>query len=136
MSISHYLSYAKEHLNNVGKLIPYRITLTTTQKVYLIRNGSQFEQNLFIRFQVVVISLSASVIVVGVLARYLRRKKRVLDPTQFRRNIFNSKRSRTSGMRSPNGGTLIYLNFNYFFYSYNTASFFPFRLREHCEQWP
>lgn len=52
------------------------------------------------------VSLSASVVVVGVLARYLRRKKRVVDPIQFRRNVFSSKRSRTSGIRSPNGGEL------------------------------
>ncbi|KAJ8970320.1 hypothetical protein NQ317_017556 [Molorchus minor] len=50
-----------------------------------------------------IVALSASVVVVGVLARYLRRKKRIVDPVHFRKSTYSSKRSRASGIRSPNG---------------------------------
>ncbi|XP_018572052.1 mitoguardin [Anoplophora glabripennis] len=84
MSFLIHLGHLKYHFNNFRQLLPQRVTLSTTQKV-------------------LVVSLSASVVVVGVLARYLRRKKKIVDPAQFRRNIFSSKRSRASGVRSPNG---------------------------------
>lgn len=48
-------------------------------------------------------SVAASVAVVGVLARYFRRQNRV-DPTRLRKNYYFLRRSRASGVRSPNGG--------------------------------
>lgn len=52
-------------------------------------------------FQVVIVSVVASVALLGVLARYLRRRK---SPRPIRRNrkIGGGRRSRNS-IRSPNG---------------------------------
>ena len=57
----------------------------------------------------IIVSVTASVAVVGLLARYLRRKKRVIDTSKLKRNNFSGKRSRASGIRSPNGKSLIYV---------------------------
>lgn len=51
------------------------------------------------------VSVAASVTVVGVLARYFRRQNRV-DPTKLKKNYF-LRRTRVSGVRSPNGGMKI-----------------------------
>lgn len=51
-------------------------------------------------------------VVVGGLARYLRRKKRTIDPAKLRRNNFSGKRSRASGVRSPNGKKIDFFNFS------------------------
>lgn len=83
MSFWPHLGSISEHLKIFRQIAPSNITLSTTQKVVLVSAG-------------------ASVIVVGALARYLRRKKHVIDPAKLRRNNFSSKRSRASGIRSPN----------------------------------
>ncbi|XP_044759269.1 mitoguardin [Coccinella septempunctata] len=68
----------------VAKYIPIQhITLSTKQKV-------------------IVISLTASVAVVGMLARYLRRPIVTINPTTTNYRTYG-KRSRMSGLRSPNG---------------------------------
>ncbi|CAG9814541.1 unnamed protein product [Phaedon cochleariae] len=93
MILSINLGYFKEHLSFLRQLIPERPLLSTSQKL-------------------VIVSVSTSVVVFGVLSNYLRRKKRVIDPSklkdtsQYRRAVFSTvsgKRSRTSGIRSPNG---------------------------------
>ncbi|XP_049821870.1 mitoguardin [Aethina tumida] len=81
MSLLPHLGPVNEHLQLLKQALPQKFSLSTTQKV-------------------IVLSVTASVAVVGILARYLRRKKRVVDPSKLRR-IFNSKRSRASGIRSP-----------------------------------
>lgn len=53
----------------------------------------------------VVVSVTASVALLGVLARYMRRKKQTVDPKTFRRPL--AKRSRASGVRSPNAGLFL-----------------------------
>ncbi|CAH1105664.1 unnamed protein product [Psylliodes chrysocephalus] len=75
---------AKQYLNTFKQILPLDIHLTTTQKV-------------------VIGSVSASVVLIGVLARLLRRKKNMLDPSKLPKNIFNGKYSRLSGIRSPFG---------------------------------
>lgn len=47
-------------------------------------------------------TVSASVALLGVLAKYMRRKRQSLDPQRYRR--IAGKRSRASGVKSPNGG--------------------------------
>lgn len=47
--------------------------------------------------------MAAGVAVVGVLARYFKRQNRV-DPAKLKRSYYFSRRSRVSGVRSPNGG--------------------------------
>ncbi|CAH1970524.1 unnamed protein product [Acanthoscelides obtectus] len=86
MSLALHLGHFKDHLVHLRQLLPHRLTLSTTQKI-------------------IVVSFSASVLVVGVLARYFRRRKKTFDPSHFRgrSNVFSSKRSRASGIRSPNG---------------------------------
>lgn len=49
-------------------------------------------------------TVSASVALLGVLARYMRRKRQTVDPKKYRRVA--GKRSRASGIKSPNGGTI------------------------------
>lgn len=49
--------------------------------------------------------MAAGVAVVGVLARYFRRQNRV-DPTKLKKSYYFTRRSRASGVRSPNGGKL------------------------------
>lgn len=53
--------------------------------------------------QIIVVTMTASVAVLGVLARYMRRKRLVVNPKKYRR--WTGKRSRASGVKSPNGGT-------------------------------
>nr|CAH7768736.1 unnamed protein product [Callosobruchus chinensis] len=86
MSLTIHLGHVKDHIGQLRQLFPHKFTLSTTQKV-------------------VVLSFSASVLVVGVLARYFKRRKKTYDPSHFRgrSNVFSSKRSRASGIRSPNG---------------------------------
>ncbi|XP_057671515.1 mitoguardin [Diorhabda carinulata] len=72
----------KQYLNTIKQLLPRNIQLSTTQKI-------------------VIVSISTSVVFIGVLARLLRRKKKIVDPSKLPRNIFNGKLSRISGMRSP-----------------------------------
>uniref|UniRef100_A0AAR5P4L9 Uncharacterized protein n=1 Tax=Dendroctonus ponderosae TaxID=77166 RepID=A0AAR5P4L9_DENPD len=83
MSLLPHLGPAGDYLKQLRQLVPFRISLSTTQKVALI-------------------SMGAGIIVVGSLARFLRRRKHVIDPAKLRRNNFSSKRSRASGVRSPN----------------------------------
>ncbi|XP_030754801.1 mitoguardin [Sitophilus oryzae] len=83
MSLIPHLGYVKDHLRIIREVLPTRISLTTSQKI-------------------VILTVGASIAVVGVLSRFLRRKKRPYDPTKFKRNNFSSKRSRASGIRSPN----------------------------------
>ncbi|KAJ3656335.1 hypothetical protein Zmor_015419 [Zophobas morio] len=83
MSLLTHLGPVSEHLSKLRQLLPKGFTLSTTQKV-------------------IVVSVTASIAVVGVLARYLRRKKRTVDLSKFRRSY--PKRPRISGVRSPNGG--------------------------------
>lgn len=101
MSLIPYLKNAKQYLSEIRLTLPHSFALTTTQKV-----GVNEFNNLFyiFFFQVVILSFSTSIMVVGVLARYFRRKKRVIDPIKFNRNLFISKRSRASGIRSPTVG--------------------------------
>ncbi|CAG9769121.1 unnamed protein product [Ceutorhynchus assimilis] len=83
MSLLPHLGPVGEYLKHLRQLVPLKISLSTTQKMVLV-------------------SVGASILVVGGLARYLRRKKRVIDPAKLRRNNFSGKRSRASGVRSPN----------------------------------
>lgn len=112
MSLLIHLGPALDYIKNLRHCLPNRLVgLSTTQKVrrqLLVVSGSyrcSFRQ-------VVVVSVTASVAIVGVLARYMRRKKQV-DPTKFRKNFF--KRPRISGVRSPNGGNYLWVfQLNYF----------------------
>lgn len=47
-------------------------------------------------------SVSASVALIGLLARRMRRKKQIVDPVKLKRSL--SKRTKGSGLRSPNAG--------------------------------
>ncbi|CAG9831396.1 unnamed protein product [Diabrotica balteata] len=82
MSILLNSGSAKQYLSAVKQLLPQNVQLTLTQKV-------------------IIVSISTSVVFIGVLARLLRRKKNVVDPSKLPRNIFNGKLSRIPGMRSP-----------------------------------
>lgn len=56
-------------------------------------------------FQMVVVAVSASVALLGVLARYLRRRRQTLDPKKYRRAAVK-RTTRVSGIKSPNGGNV------------------------------
>ncbi|XP_065163506.1 mitoguardin isoform X2 [Atheta coriaria] len=81
MSLLVHLNPVLEQLKHLKQVLPHSVSLSTTQKV-------------------VVVSVTASVALLGVLARYMRRKKQTVDPKTFRRPL--AKRSRASGVRSPN----------------------------------
>lgn len=82
--MNSWIKITTDHIYHVAKYIPVRnITLSTKQKV-------------------VVISLTASVAVVGMLARYLRRPIVTINRKTTKYNTLG-KRSRMSGLRSPNG---------------------------------
>ncbi|XP_060516605.1 mitoguardin [Cylas formicarius] len=83
MSLLAHLGPVSEHIKNIKDVLPHQFALTTKQKL-------------------IVVSLTASIAVVGALAKYLKRKKRIVDPVIYKRNNFSSKRSRASGIRSPN----------------------------------
>jgi hypothetical protein len=83
MSLLTHLGPVCQHLDKLKQILPKQFSLSTTQKV-------------------IIVSVTASVTVVGVLARYLRRKKRTVDLSKFKRPY--PKRPRISGVRSPNGG--------------------------------
>ncbi|XP_028148259.2 uncharacterized protein LOC114341650 [Diabrotica virgifera virgifera] len=82
MSILLNSGSAKQYLSAVKQMLPRNVQLTLTQKV-------------------IIVSISTGVVFIGVLARLLRRKKNVVDPSKLPRNIFNGKLSRIPGMRSP-----------------------------------
>ncbi|KAG5876948.1 hypothetical protein JTB14_031319 [Gonioctena quinquepunctata] len=92
MSILISIGQLKEYFHAIRQFLPQKPTLSTTQKV-------------------VVVSVTTTVVVFGALSKYLRRKKKVIDPSklrdssQIRRTVFNTslKKSRASGVRSPNG---------------------------------
>ncbi|XP_022919156.2 mitoguardin [Onthophagus taurus] len=84
MSLLAHLNLVVEHLKQAKRLLPDRYTLTTTQKV-------------------VVVSVTTGVALLGVLARYMRRKKQIVDPARYRRSVFVKRNTRNSGVRSPNG---------------------------------
>ncbi|KAL3274460.1 hypothetical protein HHI36_015847 [Cryptolaemus montrouzieri] len=84
-----WLHFTTEHLSQITKFIPFRdFTLSTKQKL-------------------IVVSVTASVAVVGMLARYLRRQKVTINVRPTNRKTFN-KRFRQSGLRSPNGDAASY----------------------------
>ncbi|XP_050302081.1 mitoguardin [Anthonomus grandis grandis] len=83
MSLLAHLGPAAQYLSNLKQLLPQKISLSTTQKV-------------------IIVSVGASIVVVGSLARYLRRKKHTINPARLRRNNIGGKRSRASTVRSPN----------------------------------
>lgn len=87
MSLLVHLKPINEQISHVRQLLLQHIHLSTPQKV-------------------IIVSVTVSVAAVGVLARYFRRRKRTIDPTKLRSGrsyYFSSKRSRASGVRSPNG---------------------------------
>lgn len=82
--MNSWIQFTTDHLHEVTKYIPIRhITLSTKQKV-------------------IVISITASVAVVGLVARYLRRPIVTHNPKIPNYRVYG-KRSRISGLRSPNG---------------------------------
>ncbi|XP_068902701.1 mitoguardin isoform X1 [Tenebrio molitor] len=85
MSLLTHLGPVCQHLDKLKQILPKQFSLSTTQKV-------------------IIVSVTASVTVVGVLARYLRRKKRTVDLSKFKRPY--PKRPRISGVRSPNGDVI------------------------------
>lgn len=78
MSLLAHLTPVIEHLSNLSKVLPYKVgSLSTTQKVRYAHPVLKLNLNINITFclQVLVVSVSATVGVVAVLARYMRRKK-------------------------------------------------------------
>jgi hypothetical protein len=100
MSLLTHLGPVCQHLDKLKQILPKQFSLSTTQKVNNPLLENIFQQSYF--QQVIIVSVTASVTVVGVLARYLRRKKRTVDLSKFKRPY--PKRPRISGVRSPNGG--------------------------------
>lgn len=82
MSLLPHLNPVLEHLKTVRQFVPESIGLSKTQKIAII-------------------SVGTSVFLLGVLARYMRRKKQVIDPKKLRRQI-SMRRRLYSGLRSPN----------------------------------
>lgn len=82
MSLLSHLNPVLEHIKTMRLIVPESIGLSKTQKI-------------------VVISVGTSVFLLGVLARYMRRKKQVIDPKKLRRQI-SIRRRLYSGLRSPN----------------------------------
>lgn len=103
MSLLIRLGPAFDQLKSLGRFFSGGLTnLSTTQKVRVLR----WVRTWFLTravLQVVVVSVAAGVTVVGVLARYFKRQNRV-DPMQLRKSYYLTRRSRVSGVRSPNGG--------------------------------
>ncbi|XP_017767908.1 PREDICTED: mitoguardin-like, partial [Nicrophorus vespilloides] len=81
MSLMMHLNPILENVKYLKQFLPHTISLSRTQKV-------------------VVVSVTASMALLGVLARYMRRRRQVVDPKKFKRNF--GKRARASGIRSPN----------------------------------
>lgn len=59
----------------------------------------------------VVVTVGASVALLVVLGRYMRRNRQITDPKHYRRVLGLGRRSRTSapGIKSPNGGEYLSL---------------------------
>ncbi|XP_066260011.1 mitoguardin [Euwallacea similis] len=83
MSLLPHLGPITGYLQHIRQLTPFSISLSTPQKIALL-------------------SVGASVVVVGGLARYLRRRKHPIDPARLKQSNISGKRSRLSGVRSPN----------------------------------
>lgn len=87
------------------------MSMSTSQKVrhtqYLRKNGVKL---CLIHLQVVVVSVTAGVALLGVLARYLRRKK-AIRPMRRTRKV-GGRRTRNS-MRSPNGKRFTNITFSF-----------------------
>ncbi|GLV42512.1 Mitoguardin [Carabus blaptoides fortunei] len=83
MSLLSHLTPVLAHLKSLGSLFSDRVTNATSSQ------------------KIIVVTMTASVAVLGVLARYMRRKRLVVNPKKYRR--WTGKRSRASGIKSPNG---------------------------------
>ncbi|KAF5300304.1 hypothetical protein FQA39_LY11161 [Lamprigera yunnana] len=81
MSLLIHLGPAFEHIKQLRHFLVDKITLSTTQKV-------------------VVLSVAVSIGLIG-LARSMKRKKQIIDPTKYKRQI--NRRLRSSCVRSING---------------------------------
>lgn len=81
MSLLIHLGHAFDHLKQLKELLPERINMSATQKV-------------------VVLSVAVSIGLIG-LARSMKRKKQIVDPNRYKRQL--NRRIRQSGLRSPNG---------------------------------
>ncbi|XP_066155318.1 mitoguardin [Euwallacea fornicatus] len=83
MSLLPHLGPITGYLQHTRQFPPFTISLSTPQKIALL-------------------SVGASIVIVGGLARYLRRRKHPIDPSRLKQSNINGKRSRLSGVRSPN----------------------------------
>ncbi|XP_018332761.1 mitoguardin [Agrilus planipennis] len=82
MPIIIHLESIGKHFRNLTHFIPGGFSLTTKQKV-------------------VILSVASSVALLGVLAKYMRRKRQIVDPMKLKKQY--SRRVRNSGLKSPNG---------------------------------
>lgn len=102
MSLLPHLTPVMKSFNNFGSIFVNKfVSLPTSHKVFSAVKVFSFKCNI-VNFQVIFVTVSASVALLGVLAKYMRRKRQTIDPTRYRR--IAGKRSRTSGVKSPNGG--------------------------------
>ncbi|KRT78857.1 hypothetical protein AMK59_6921, partial [Oryctes borbonicus] len=85
MSLLAHLNPVMDHLRKLRQFLPHNFKISTTHKV-------------------VIVSVTTSVALIGLLARHMRRKKQIVDPTKLKRSL--SKRTRASGLRSPNGDVI------------------------------